>query len=264
METNNNQENKKANRIFRQISFAKTMAIMSVITFVVTFVVYLLSDNNIGDISNVDILHILKGTVVSSAIFLFVFFYLWKYLYDKVHSKNVSNNGNTDSTQQGNTVSRQTSFTKRALLQIVVLFVIFFVALLFRKDNISALSATDILKTFVISAIGTVVSYFLFWYFPSKAQYNLSKGQTYSDFFKSKEYIIGTVIAGTFLIFLFSVLMMFGMYGLVVQGHVAELTEDASNQILYSKIPYGVIFFVAGEFLLYLYLRNTKRKYKYQ
>ena len=47
METNNNQENKKANRIFRQISFAKTMAIMSVITFVVTFVVYLLLDNNI-------------------------------------------------------------------------------------------------------------------------------------------------------------------------------------------------------------------------
>ena len=258
METNNNQENKKANRIFRQISFAKTMAIMSVITFVVTFVVYLLSDNNIGDISNVDILHILKGTVVSSAIFLFVFFYLWKYLYYKVHSKNVSNDGNTE----GNTVSRQTSFTKRSLLQIVVLFVIFFVALLFRKDNISALSATDILKTFVISVIGTVVSYFLFWYFPSKAQYNLSKGQTYSDFFKSKEYVISTIIAGTFLTFLFSVLIIFGMYGLAVHGRVVELTEEASNQILYSKIPYGVILFVAGEFLLYLYLRHTKRKYK--
>lgn len=262
METNNNQENKKANRIFRQTSFAKTMAIMSVITFVVTFIVYLLLDNNIGDISNVYILHILKKTVIFSAIFLFVFFYLWKYLYYKVHSKNVSNDGNTEAVKQENSVSRHTSFTKRSLLQVVVLFVIFFVALLFRKDNISALSATDILKTFVISVIGTVVSYFLFWYFPSKAQYNLSKGQTYSDFFKSKEYIIGTVIAGTFLTFLFSVLMIFGMYGLAVHGRVAELTEEASNQILYSNIPYGVILFVAGEFLLYLYLRHMKRKYK--
>ena len=107
-----------------------------------------------------------------------------------------------------------------------------------------------------------VISNFLFWYFPSKAQYNLSKGQTESDFFKSNEYIISTIIAGTFLTFLFSALMIFGMYGLAVHGHVAELTEDASNQILYSKIPYGVILFVAGEFLLYLYLRHTKRKYK--
>ena len=56
--------------------------------------------------------------------------------------------------------------------------------------------------------------------------------------------------------------MIFGMYGLAVQGHVAELTEEASNQILYSKIPYGVILFVAGEFLLYLYFRHMKRKYK--
>ena len=165
-----------------------------------------------------------------------MFFYLWKFLYYKVHSKNISNDGNTEAGQQENSVSRQTSFTKRSLLQIVVLFVIFFVALLFRKDNISALSATDILKTFVISVIGTVVSYFLFWYFPSKAQYNLSKGQTESDFFKFKEYIIGTVIAGTFLTFLFSALMIFGMYGLAVQGHVAELTEEASNQILCREI----------------------------
>lgn len=262
METNNNQENKKANRIFRQTSFAKTMAIMSVITFVVTFIVYLLLDNNIGDISNVYILHILKKTVIFSAIFLFVFFYLWKYLYYKVHSKNVSNDGNTEAVKQENSVSRHTSFTKRSLLQIVVLFVIFFVALLFRKDNIAALSATDILKTLVISAIGTVVSYFLFWYFPSKAQYNLSKGQTESDFFKSKECVISTIIAGTFLTFLFSALIIFGMYGLAVHGRVAELTEEASNQILYSKIPYGVILFVAGEFLLYLYLRHMKRKYK--
>lgn len=262
METNNNQENKKANRIFRQTSFAKTMAIMSVITFVVTFIVYLLLDNNIDDISNVDILHILKETVVFSAIFLFVFFYLWKFLYYKVHSKNVSNDGNTEAVKQENSVSRYTSFTKRSLLQVVVLFVIFFVALLFRKDNIGALSATDILKTLVISVIGTVVSYFLFWYFPSKAQYNLSKGQTESDFFKSKEYVISTIITGTFLTFLFSALMIFGMYGLAVHGRVAELTEEASNQILYSKIPYGVILFVAGEFLLYLYFRHMKRKYK--
>lgn len=260
METNNNQENKKANRIFRQTSFAKTMAIMSVITFVVTFVVYLLLYNNIDDISNVDILHILKETVVFSAIFLFVFFYLWKFLYYKVHSKNISNDGNTEIVQQENSVSGHTSFTKRSLLQVVVLFVIFFVALLFRKDNIGALSATDILKTLVISVIGTVVSYFLFWYFPSKAQYNLSKGQTESDFFKSKEYVISTIIAGTFLTFLFSALMIFGMYGLAVHGRVAELTEEASNQILYSKIPYGVILFVAGEFLLYLYFRHMKRK----
>ena len=74
METNNNQENKKANRIFRQTSFAKTMAIMSVITFVVTFIVYLLLDNNIGDISNVYILHILKKNVNIYANIFFFFF----------------------------------------------------------------------------------------------------------------------------------------------------------------------------------------------
>jgi membrane protein len=240
------------------------LILLCVILFIGEFAWFLLGRHNAEPISANDIIRAILFAVVALPVVILIFYHpLVKNFFNRDYRKNTTDDVNR-ATGSEKFIFGQTSFAKTMIIAFVLITLSIFAYCLLRKNNISALSTTDILRMIGISVIGAIVVEFMFLYLPAKAQYNLYKGQSKRDFFKSKEYIIGTVIAGTFLIFLFSVLMMFGMYGLAVQGHVAELTEDTSNQILYSKIPYGVIFFVAGEFLLYLYLRNTKRKYKYQ
>lgn len=253
MKTDIDKDERNDSWIVRQTSFAKTFVIMSIIVFVVAFVFCLFMDNSIRGVSYTDILRILGQAAVSSAILLFVFYYLLKYWYIKIHSKDIADEGK----EVNNSGSfGQKSFAKISFVAGIILFVIFSTALLFRIGNITTISGVDILRTLGISAVAAVGSLFLFWYFPTKAIFNLYNVQTEADYLKSKERIIGTFIVGSFLIFLLSVFLFFGFWGLDIWGHITELTDEAADEILYSKILYGIILFLAGEILLFLYLKR--------
>ena len=238
------------------------LILLCVLLFIGEFAWFLLGRHNAEPISANDIIRAILFAVVALPVVILIFYHpLVKNFFNRNYRKNTADDGNR-ATGSEKFIFGQTSFAKTMIIAFVLITLSIFAYCLLRKNNISALSTTDILRMIGVSVIGAIVLEFMFLYLPTRAKYNLYKGQSKGDFFKSKEYVISTIIAGTFLTFLFSALIIFGMYGLAVHGRVAELTEEASNQILYSKIPYGVILFVAGEFLLYLYFRHMKRKYK--
>lgn len=259
MDTHNSEKGKRGNWIMRQTSFAKTFAIMSVIVFVTAFCVYLVVDS-MSATHGVDILYIIRQTFIVSAVLLFILYHPLKYMYIRANGKNMSDDeGKANGTGD---IAGRTSFAKTALVAGVILFVIFLVSLLLKNDDTTTISELVNLRTIGIVAVAVIALLFLFWYFPTKAMYNLSQGQSKADYLKSKERIIGLFIAGTFLVFLLSALVLFGLFGFEVWGNVTALTDATADQILYGKIPYGVIVFVAGEFLLFLYLKISSNRSK--